>query len=153
MVIENLYCLQLCLYHVWVLVAQSCLALCDPMNCSPQGSSVHRIFQARILEWVVIPFSRGSSWPRDRSHVSGHCRQILYHLSHQGSLPIPWRSHQHYECFKAKEKNLSNSKGKKDATEKERERLRETESMQPCLERQWDQESNLFSKGQKRKQP
>ena len=43
--------------------AQSCLTLCDPMNSSPPGSSVHEILQARILEWVAIPFSRGSSNP------------------------------------------------------------------------------------------
>ena len=42
-------------------VAQSCLTLCDPVDCSPPGSSVHGILQARILEWVVISFSRGSS--------------------------------------------------------------------------------------------
>ena len=46
-------------------VAQSCPTVCDPMDCSPPGSSVHGIFQARILEWVAIFFSRGSSWPRD----------------------------------------------------------------------------------------
>ena len=40
---------------------QSCLTLCDPMDCSPPGSSVHGILQARILEWVAMPFSRGSS--------------------------------------------------------------------------------------------
>ena len=43
-----------------VLVAQSCPTLCDPMNCSPPAFSVHEILQARILEWVAIPFSRGS---------------------------------------------------------------------------------------------
>ena len=43
---------------------------CDAMDCSPPGSSVHGILQARILEWVAIPFSRGSSQPRDRTHVS-----------------------------------------------------------------------------------
>ena len=53
-----------------VLVAQSCLTLCDPMDCSPPGSSVHEIFQARILEWVAISFSRGSSQPRDLTWVS-----------------------------------------------------------------------------------
>ena len=53
-----------------VLVDQSCLTLCNPMNCSPLGSSVHGIFQARILEWVAIPFSRGSSQPRDQTLVS-----------------------------------------------------------------------------------
>ena len=46
-------------------VAQSCLTLCDPMDCSLPGSSVHGIFQARVLEWVVISFSRGSSRLRD----------------------------------------------------------------------------------------
>ena len=49
------------LQHVCVLVAQSCLTLCDPMDHSPPGSSVHGILQARILEWVTIPFSRASS--------------------------------------------------------------------------------------------
>ena len=44
-----------------VLVAQSCLTLCDPMDCSPPGSSVPGILQARILEWVAFPFSKGSS--------------------------------------------------------------------------------------------
>ena len=52
------------------LLAQSCLTLCDPMNCSLLGSSVHGIFQARILEWVAVSFSRGYFWPRDRTCVS-----------------------------------------------------------------------------------
>ena len=51
-------------------VTQSFLTLCDPMDCSPPGSSVHGILQARILEWVAISFSRGSSQPRDRTWVS-----------------------------------------------------------------------------------
>ena len=51
-------------------VAQSCLTLCDPVDCSPPGSSIHGILQARILEWVAISFSRGSSRPRDRTQVS-----------------------------------------------------------------------------------
>ena len=69
-----------------VKVSQSCLTLCHPTDCSPPGSSVHGILQARVLEWVTIIFSRASSWPRDGTQVSGlHCRQILYHLSHQGS--------------------------------------------------------------------
>ena len=50
---------------VKVLVAQLCLMFCNPMDCSPPGFSVHGILQARILEWVAIPFSRGSSQPRD----------------------------------------------------------------------------------------
>ena len=59
-----------------VLVAQSCLTLCNPMDCSMPASSVHGIFQARLLEWVAISFSRGSSRPRDRTQVSsipGRC--------------------------------------------------------------------------------
>ena len=46
-------------------VAQSCLTLCDPMDCSLPGSFLHGILQARVLEWVAISFSRGSSQPRD----------------------------------------------------------------------------------------
>ena len=53
-----------------VLVAQLCLTLCDPMHCSPPGSSVHGILQTRMLEWVAIPSSRGSSQPRNRTQVS-----------------------------------------------------------------------------------
>ena len=53
-----------------VLVAQSCPILWDPMNCSLPGSSVHGIPQARILQWVAFPFSRGSSPPRDGTQVS-----------------------------------------------------------------------------------
>ena len=56
--------------YVCVLLAQLCPTLCNPMDCSPPGSSVHEISQARILEWVAIPFSRGSSLPRDQTQVS-----------------------------------------------------------------------------------
>ena len=55
---------------VKVLVAQLCPIPCDPMDCSPTGSSVHGILQARILEWGAIPFSRESSQPRDQTRVS-----------------------------------------------------------------------------------
>ena len=61
--------------------AQSCLTPCTPVDCSPPGSSIHEIFQARISEWVAISSSRGSSWPRDRTSVSwvSHIsRQVLY---------------------------------------------------------------------------
>ena len=51
-------------------VAQSCLILCNPMDCSPPGFSIHGIFQARVLEWVAISFSRGSSQPRNWTRVS-----------------------------------------------------------------------------------
>ena len=62
--------------------AQSCPTLCNPEDCSPPGSSVHGISQVRILEWVAIPLSRGSSQPRDRTWVSWiSClgRWVLYH--------------------------------------------------------------------------
>ena len=65
--------------------AQSCLTLCDPMDYSLPGSSVRGILQARILEWVAISFSRGSSQPRDRTRVSCIVGRRFYHLSHQGS--------------------------------------------------------------------
>ena len=69
-------------------VTQLCLTLYDFMDCSLPGSSVHGIFQARILEWVAISFSRESSQPRDQTQVSPHCRQTLYRLSYQGSHNI-----------------------------------------------------------------
>ena len=112
---------------------QSCPTLCNPMHCSPPGSSVHGILQAKLLEWVAMPFCSGFSPPRDWTHTScllqwqalslppgkpdglsgnstemdfnfllqgifptqgsnpglPHCRQMLYHLSHQEVLKIP----------------------------------------------------------------
>ena len=71
---------------VCVLVAQSCLTLCNTMDCSPPGSSVHGILQAGILEWVAIPFSRGSPQPREGSNPGLlHSRQIVDRRSHQES--------------------------------------------------------------------
>ena len=60
-------------------VAQLCPTLCNPTDCSLPGSSIHGIFQARVLKWVSISFSRGSSQPRDRtqiSHIVGRCFTI-----------------------------------------------------------------------------
>ena len=72
---------------VKMLVTQLCPTLCDPMDSSPPGSSVHGILQARILEWLAIPFSRGSSQLRDPT-----LKVDSLLLSHQGSpsnnLPI-----------------------------------------------------------------
>ena len=65
-------------------VAQSSPTLCSPMDCSPPGSSIHGIFQARVLEGVAVSFSRGSSRPRDRTQVSRIVGRRFYHLSHQG---------------------------------------------------------------------
>ena len=64
------------------LVTRSCLTLCDPMNLP--GFSAHGILQARILEWVAFAFSRGSSMTWVSNLGLLHCRQVLYHLSHQG---------------------------------------------------------------------
>ena len=64
-----------------------CPTLFNPMDCGPPGSSVHGIPQARILEWVAIPFSRGSSQPNDQTPDLLHYRQILY-LSHQGGKAL-----------------------------------------------------------------
>ena len=67
---------------------QSCLTLCEPMDCSLPGSSVHEILQARILEWVAMPSSRRTSSPRNRTPVSyGSCTGgwVLYHCLHLGS--------------------------------------------------------------------
>ena len=66
------------------LVTQSCLTHCNAMDCSPPGSSVHEISQTRLLEWVAISFSRGSSQPRDQTHVTCIGRWTLL-LNHQGS--------------------------------------------------------------------
>ena len=66
-------CMLSCFSLVW---------LCDPVDCSPPGSSVRGILQARILEWIAMPSSMGSSWPRDwtrTSYISTIGRQVLYH--------------------------------------------------------------------------
>ena len=71
---------SLCEMHVQSL--QSCPTLCDPMDRSPPGSSVHRILQARILEWVAMPSSKGSSQPRNWTRISmspAFSRWGLYH--------------------------------------------------------------------------
>ena len=69
-------------------VTQSCLTLCNPMDCNLPRSSVHGIFQARILEWVVIAYSRGSSQLRNRTQVSCIAGEFFYSLSQQGSPRI-----------------------------------------------------------------
>ena len=84
------------MYVLCVLVAQSCPTLCDPMDCSPPGFSVHGILQARILEWISIPFSRGTSQSRIEpwSPVS---QADLYRLSYREVCgfchTLTWISH------------------------------------------------------------
>ena len=71
-------------YCVCVLVAQLCLTLCNPMDCRPPGSSVHRILQATTLGWVVMRFSNDLTNPGIEPG-SLHCTQLLYHLSYPRS--------------------------------------------------------------------
>ena len=87
-------------YTLYTLVAQSCPTLCDAIDGSLQGSPVPGILQARILEWVAMPFSRGSSQPRGSNPDLLHCRQILNPLSYrevlyyQFFLLVDWYSKQ-----------------------------------------------------------
>ena len=75
----------------WSKVAQSCLTLCNPVDCSLPGSSIHEILQAKILEWVAISLSRGSSWTRDWtrvSHIAGRCFNLWATREAPGSTVI-----------------------------------------------------------------
>ena len=69
------------------LVTQSCLTHCNAMDCSPPGSSVHEISQTKLLEWVAMSFSRGSSQPRDQTHVTCIGRWILYYWTTREAYP------------------------------------------------------------------
>ena len=74
----------------WSEVTQSCPTLCDPVDCSPPGSSIHGILQARILEWVAISFFRRSSWPKDQtqiSHIAG--RHFNLWATREACVQIP----------------------------------------------------------------
>ena len=86
------------LQKVKVLDPQLCPTPCDPMDCSPPGFSVHGILQARILEWVAIPFSRRSSWSRDQTSFL-QCSQILYRVSHQGSYSASCIFFRHHKTW------------------------------------------------------
>ena len=68
---------------------QSCPTLCDPMDCSLPGSSIHGIFQARVLRWVAISFSSGSSWPRDQTQIIAG-REHSYTHQQKIGLKIYW---------------------------------------------------------------
>ena len=80
-------CVCVCVCMCVRVCAQSCLNLCNPMNCSLPGSSVHGIFQARILEWVAISYSSRSSQPRDRTRALSllHWREDSLSLHRLGS--------------------------------------------------------------------
>ena len=76
-----------CVYSV----TESCLTLCSPMDCSSPGSSVHGTLQARILEWVAMPSSRGSSQPKDWTQVSCTAGKFFTHWT-------TWEAHPHPCC-------------------------------------------------------
>ena len=79
----TLYHLYWCLLYIYIHSVMT--SLYNPMVCSPPRSSVHAIFQARILEWVAMPSSKGSTWLRDGTHISCIASpKLLYHLIHQG---------------------------------------------------------------------
>ena len=71
---------------VKVLFSQSCLTLCDPMDCSPPGSSIHGIFQARKLKWVAVSSSRGLSQSKDWTQVSCIAGRFFTDWATRGSL-------------------------------------------------------------------
>ena len=105
-----------CLKHVYVCVhAQACPTLCDLMDCSPPGSSVNGILQARILEWVATSSFRGSSWPRDWtciSWISLH-RQV-------NSLPLSYRGAQLVKNLPTMQEPQVQFLGQEDSLEKDR---------------------------------
>ena len=80
--------------HMCMLVAQSCLTLCDPTDCNPPGSSVHEILRAGILEWAASPFSRRSSQPRDRTWISLSAGRF-FTVWAAGEGPSYWLANQH----------------------------------------------------------
>ena len=84
LLVFSLFCLLSVLSESEIEVAQSCLTLCNPIDCSLPGSSVHGILQARIMEWVAISFSRDLPDPGIEPGLP-HCRQTVYRLSYQGS--------------------------------------------------------------------
>ena len=91
---------------------QSCLTLCDPMDCRPPGSSVYGILQARILEWVVISSSRGSSRPRDQTLHHLHWQADSLPLGHLGSSGDP-QVHSNMESTGPNYKQMNGQMGEK----------------------------------------
>ena len=80
---------------------QSCSVLCDPIDCSPPGSSVHGILQAKILEWVAKFLSRGSSQPRNQAHVSSLAGEF-FTIEPQGKpdIGVGWRNQENVAIVK-----------------------------------------------------
>ena len=80
----------ICIIHIMCHAILSCVWLSDPVDCSPPGSSVHGIFQARILEGVAISFLRGSSWYRDQTHVSHISYTVRWDVYHWAAGEAPY---------------------------------------------------------------
>ena len=92
----------------WSEVAQLCLTLCDLTDCSLQGSSVRGILHARLLEWVAISFSRGSSGPRDQTQVS-HIAGRLFTIWATREVKLWFNPHKHYTVIMKKNSCLYSS--------------------------------------------
>ena len=96
-------------------VTQLHLTLCDPKDCSLPGSSVHGILQARILEWVAIPSSRGPSQPRDQTHISGLFYIAGGFFTHQAIKRSNWQKDSkleiHYISYLYIDSSLSSESG------------------------------------------
>ena len=75
------------IFCVFCVSDSACLILCDTINCSLPHSSIHGVLQARILEWIAMPFSRGSSWPRDQTQVS--CIADRFFTTWAQGKPVP----------------------------------------------------------------
>ena len=88
---------------VTVLVIQSCHALCNSMDCSPPGSSVQEISQARLLEWAAVSSSRGSSRLRGRALVSCITGRFFCYLSHQGSWSLSQTGWSWWGCYRQRQ--------------------------------------------------
>ena len=94
LLLQNIFLFTLSCKHISrLLVAQLCPTLCDPMDCSPPHSCVHEICQARILEWVAISFSRGSSQPRDRTRVSCTAGKFFTDWATTSCKILGWMKH------------------------------------------------------------
>ena len=94
-------------------VAQSCPTLCDPMDCSLSGSSVHGIFQARVLEWIAISFSKGSSQPRNWTRVSRFAgRRFTVWATREASTSVSFLSKTHNNASLGKKHQTNPGNGR-----------------------------------------
>ena len=97
---------SICSLHAVCLVSQSCLTLCDPMDRGPPGSSVHGILQAKVLAWVAMLSSRGSSQPRDWTQVSHIASGFLTVWATREALKVPPR-YNHFMLYFGNSCNIS----------------------------------------------